>query len=645
MKMTTQYTNDNFKYPLKKRCTMKKTIVVIMALSIVALLVGCAKDNPANVQSPLGHPAISGVLYNPNGSVSQNALVCIRKKSVLAQPLESVLAKRASDSLSVSTDNSGKYSFDAVLEPDMYVVEAKNGNNAVLIDSVTVVKKDANVAIATATLEPMGAIKGAVRLSQGGDAQQAFVLAFGIDRFAKVNADGSFHFSGLAEGVYKLRLISSLHDYATLDTGNIGVHAAETTDVKTLDLPYRSILIPLHLNASLDTMSQIATLRWNKLDNTLVKEYKIYRRNIGDNTLDACIGSNPVNDTVFVDDEALQDQLYEYRISAKNLNDQEGGKSEGVRIKIESYLTLDTVFSPMLLPANAPSTEDINDITISPANEIIIPYVFSHVIQVYDSMAQPNRQMGADIWQLQRSAAADEKVFVLQLNTPYTITSTTPDTFSSFQSVLAFNSAGSCIDTILSTAKKNITDIDARDGLLVIAFSADSTGEGNSISLYSLDGTIKRSWEYDRNFYCTRVLAAESNKIIAALWSKEGQMHPKVVIFDSLGNKTSELQIPCGTLSWGIAFDTQRQRLYVSSNCVKQYYFDGMNGSQDQTGVGIIYVYDNDGSIKACYRVINGGAVSAIALNNQGSLLIGSGGTGGADPYPPRIIKLKPVQR
>jgi hypothetical protein len=256
MKMSTHYTNVNVQYPLKKRCTMKKTIVVITAIASFTLLIGCSKDNPANVQSTLGPPAISGVLYNPDGKVSQNAAVCIRKKSVLAQPLEAGLAKRTSDSLAVTTDNTGRYSFEAALSPDLYVIEAKNSNNAALIDSVTIVKKDTNVSIAAATLEPMGAIKGTVRLSQGGDAQQAFVLAFGIDRFAKVNADGSFLFAGLAHGVYKLRLISGLHDYGSLDTGNISVHAAETTDVKTVELPYRSILVPHNLTAWLDTMSQ-----------------------------------------------------------------------------------------------------------------------------------------------------------------------------------------------------------------------------------------------------------------------------------------------------------------------------------------------------------------------------------------------------
>jgi hypothetical protein len=646
MKILTNDTNKSDQNPLKKRCTMKKTMVVITSLAAAAILVGCAKDNTANVQPTVGHPVITGVLYDPDGKVSRNATVRIRKKSVLALPLESGLEKRGADSLAAKTDNAGRYSFDAVLEPDTYVVEAKSENNAVFIDSVTIVKKDTDLTLASATLEPMGAIKGSVALSQGGNVQQVYVLAFGIDRFAKVNADGSFLFTELAGGLYTLRVISGIPDFSTLDTGNIAVHAAETTDVKTLKLSYRSVLTPQNLNAVFDTMGQVVKLMWNRLDSSLVKGYKIYRLNKTQNSAIPFLDSTLVNDTIFVDSQGIQDQRYEYRIAAINKNNQEGQKSDGVQIKIESYLTLDTVFSPIVLPENADLSMHIEDMTISPTNEIFVPYLSSGLIQVYDSTMQPKRQIGTGNFQLGGITFADNKVFIHQWNMPIweTMTDPTKRTGNGSYSVLVFNSVGLCIDTFINTAGRRIIDIDAHDGLMAIAFQADSTGEGNSISLYSLDGVLKRTWDFDKNFYCTRVLIAESNKIIVALSSENEQLTSNVVIFDSLGNTKSELQTPCGYGASGISFDSKRQRLYVSSD-YRQFYFDSTNPFRSPMAEGIIYVYDNDNVLKACYKVINGDGVRAIALDSNGSLFIESGPSTGGNPLPQRVIKLKPVQR
>jgi hypothetical protein len=62
-------------------------------------------------------------------------------------------------------------------------------------------------------------------------------MAYGIDMVANVNADGSFSLPRLAQGGYRLRIVSTLADGAALDTGIFTVRCAETTDVKTLPPP------------------------------------------------------------------------------------------------------------------------------------------------------------------------------------------------------------------------------------------------------------------------------------------------------------------------------------------------------------------------------------------------------------------------
>ena len=158
--------------------------------------------------------SVVGKLYQPDGtSPAKGVKVFIRPQNSLADTAGAGLGKKMSDTASVVTDNSGYFAFDSTLDTGTYVIEAASGNDAVLIDSVKVKDKTDADTIAPDTLKPTGALKGVIYLSEGGDPIKVFILAFGIDRFARVNTDGSFNFGNLAEGRYDLRIISSLDDY------------------------------------------------------------------------------------------------------------------------------------------------------------------------------------------------------------------------------------------------------------------------------------------------------------------------------------------------------------------------------------------------------------------------------------------------
>jgi hypothetical protein len=292
--------------------------------------------------SDVGNGMIAGIIFKPDGkTAAAGAKVFLRKKQSLADTM-GILAKKsaAADTATSITDENGKFVIDSV-DTGVYVIESSDGNNNLAFkDSVFIVETDTTIIVPPDTLKPAGALKGVIRLSEGGDPRKVFVLAFGIDRFARVNEDGSFRFTMLAEGKYDLRIIASLDDYGVLDTLNIPVNSADTTNLGTVELPFTGIPTPKGTSVSYDTMKQIVTLSWSKADTALVNGYYVYRRNVDSNTVFSRINAPPVTDTVYRDSTGMQDQSYEYRVSAIDKNTTEGVKSASVSVKVVGAFTL-----------------------------------------------------------------------------------------------------------------------------------------------------------------------------------------------------------------------------------------------------------------------------------------------------------------
>ncbi len=315
-------------------------------LLVVAFLIGCTNDNPveqAGNTSETGNPVgvVTGVLYLSNGeSPASDIPVAIRPRNTLAQPFE--LGEESMDTVEVLTDQGGYYKFHNGLNPGTYVVEASNGNDVVLIDSIVVRESDSSINLGADTLQPAGALKGVIRLSEGGDPRKVFILAFGIDRFASVDSLGQFRFEGLAESGYDLRLISSLDDYGVLDFRGVAVVSADTTDLDTLELPFEGIPTPKGLSLTYDTLRQIVTLTWNQADIALVTGYNVYRRHHDSGLVK--INSAPITDTTYADSTAQQDQIYTYHVKAVDKTGNEGLLSTEVAVDVvPTFAVVDSI--------------------------------------------------------------------------------------------------------------------------------------------------------------------------------------------------------------------------------------------------------------------------------------------------------------
>jgi hypothetical protein len=320
---------------------MKKILFLILASAGFALLSQCVKTNPAeNIAGTgtlIGNPSASllGSLYYAGGSPAKNIAVHIRKQNSLAHAPGSMLSNQSKDTASATTDAQGVFAFEKTLDSGVYVIEAQNGNDAVIINSVSVKDKTKSDTLPPDTLKPAGAIKGSIKLADGADPTNVYALAFGMDRFARVKSDGSFVFYPLAHGTYNLRFITTLENYGTLDTNNINVQSSDTTNLGTINLPYTGIPIPTIVSVSYDTLKQMVTVCWNKENSAVVKSYNIYSISLDSNGT----ASNPnqlnqqvVTDTFFIESIATlyrnQDGVpHTYQVSAVDSHETEGHKS------------------------------------------------------------------------------------------------------------------------------------------------------------------------------------------------------------------------------------------------------------------------------------------------------------------------------
>jgi archaellum component FlaF (FlaF/FlaG flagellin family) len=238
----------------------------------------------------------------------------------------------------IMTDCNGRFTTDS-LDTGFYVVEATDGeNDFALIDSVLVKDYDSTL-LPPDTLKPAGAIKGVIRLSEGGDPRKVFVLAFGLDRFATTDSTGGFTFKRLAEGGYTLRVLPTLDDYGILDIMNISVASGDTFDIGVIEPMFTGIPTVKNIAINYDTLTQWVTISWTRPATGKTDYFNIYRRTIDPAAaVFTQLNAFPVIDTLFIDSLGMQNRTYEYRITAvDSASAAEGAKSPAVTAKIALY--------------------------------------------------------------------------------------------------------------------------------------------------------------------------------------------------------------------------------------------------------------------------------------------------------------------
>lgn len=78
--------------------------------------------------------------------------------------------------------------------------------------------------------------------------------------------------------------------------------------------------------------------------------------------------------------------------------------------------------------------------------------------------------------------------------------------------LLSFSSSGVFIDTVLKEKKKLTFDVGF--GLIVAATNLDTSSLGDFVNVYSVDGTLKKSWKYEDGYNCWNVFLMSNNELL-----------------------------------------------------------------------------------------------------------------------------------
>jgi hypothetical protein len=553
-------------------------VLLIAALVPAIALLRCA--NPSSGGTETGDGRVTAMLYNPGGTPAASAKVCFYRHG------DDPRNNHAVDS--TYADNNGNYSKN--LDTGTYNILATLGTNATFQDSVVVIEHD-TTRPPPDTLKTPGGIKGIVQLEEGGDPTTVFVLFMGANVFTTVqDAAGNFASGSIAKGRYQVKFLTTLDNYKPKDTV-LSVTAGTVDSLQQpIILQYTGIPTPTGLAIIYDTLRQIVNLRWNKpATGRPLNGYNIYRKH-QDSAL--VLLRADWQDTVYHDSTGIQDITYEYRVAAVDTNTTEGTKSAGVSVVIASYFVLDSTFGTT--GSGQGQFDYPSDIAIAANGDIYIVDNYNNRIQVFDSTMLYKRQFGNGILNGPNFISIDNigQTFVAEYN-----------------KIFVFNATDTLVDTI--TAAQGIYDLDAKDSTLYVITN------GDSISLYSYDGTKKRSWECGVFNSCFGIATGDSGKVFV---SNSDQI--KVMVYDTLGNFLSAITTPLYPSS--IVADEVKHRLYTV--CVDDIHGD------------MLYVTDLTNAAVAIYKIpntptqISEGA--SIGLEKNGTVFLVRGSSN-------KILKLK----
>jgi len=313
---------------------MKKLIFDLAnVLGVVFILVlgGCSNSpkDVAGTGSGTESALVMGHIYYPDGTPASNAIVQLIAAD--QDPRTSSLV-----AATVTTDVNGRYSIKS-LTAKTYNLLAEGDSGKAFHDSI---KVDDDTLELSDTLHDPGILRGIVKLEGDIDTGYIFVILLGTNTYATADTNGNFTLADMPAGTYNTLVLTTVPEYASVDT-ELTVHVgADEWMNDTIFLRNTGVPIPENLSITYDTLRQIVTLTWAKADTALAKGYYVYRRNVDSNTILTRINTSPITDTLYRDSTGIQDQTYEYRVSAIDKNATEGTKSAGVSVTIVERFVL-----------------------------------------------------------------------------------------------------------------------------------------------------------------------------------------------------------------------------------------------------------------------------------------------------------------
>jgi hypothetical protein len=357
-------------------------MVTIILVAAVPMLLECSNSPVANGS---GSTTETAMVYNPGGSPAVNAKV--RFYPVNHVP-KSGLPKTAASIDSATTDKNGKYT--VALDTGAYNMLVSGDSGLSYQDSITI--KADTTSVPADTLGAPGSLKGVVRLQPGDDARTVFLLFMGTNTWGTPDdSTGKFTIANMAEGSYRVRILTTLDLYVPKDTMLSFTAGKADTLPHDIVLQYTGIPVPSGLAITYDTLKQIVTLAWSKpTTGRTVSGYNIYRKH--QDSILVKIKSD-LQDTIFRDSSGIQDIAYEYRVAAVDTNGTEGVKSiEVATIIAPQYILFKSLECGENAKLNTPG-----DLDVAPNGDIYIADEYGNAVVVFNDTGTFKFTFGKDV--------------------------------------------------------------------------------------------------------------------------------------------------------------------------------------------------------------------------------------------------------
>jgi hypothetical protein len=318
-----------------------------LLLSMAAAMAGCLGERLTGTTTTgnTGKGTISGRVLNARGEGVANARVRVVSVDHNPGPGGAGAGEVADVALTAAD---GTFRTDSLADGLYNLLDEKAGELS-FRDSVAVNRAAATLA-ANDVLRPPGSLAGVVRLQPGHDSRTVFLILLGTTTLAlPMDSVGNFRLANLAEGEYRLRILSTLDAYKPLDTVVTIASGIQGILHDTLRLAYKAppgeIPVVESLTVAYDSVRIAATLTWLKADPSKAASYAVYRKHR--DSAYVKLNKVPLADTVFVDDWTaglLPGNRYEYAVTVVDPRGDEGRKTEavplnpGVRYRIDTRI-------------------------------------------------------------------------------------------------------------------------------------------------------------------------------------------------------------------------------------------------------------------------------------------------------------------
>lgn len=222
------------------------------------------------------------------------------------------------------TDDSGR-PVVAGLRDGLYTLAVAKSGYVAFVDSVPVIA--GRIVLASDdTLGLAGSLSGVVKMQPDHDPATVVVNVLGTEIWTNVESDGGFRLDGLGAGRYRLRFLTTLHDYTTTYVVGTAVDGAASSLSDTVRMVYTGIPVVVGLSVRNDTLDGDQILSWKPVAYRSLQGYIVYR-----DTIDALAPSRTrfatVSDTFWRDTSAsrgLTVAKWKYRVAVETMTGDTG---------------------------------------------------------------------------------------------------------------------------------------------------------------------------------------------------------------------------------------------------------------------------------------------------------------------------------